>query len=78
VHGAPHGTAPHFADPQSDASSRGTKAAPLEQTLMLIAGVFIGYANSHRALITLYGWEVSRFDLVTETAAQRLLQAVQQ
>jgi len=75
THGAPHGIALHFADPESEPSRRATRLAPLEQTLILMAGVLNGYVNAHGALVTLYGWDVSQFNLAT-TRAQELSAAL--
>ncbi len=77
THGAPHGIALHFADPESEPSRRATRASPLEQTLILMAGVLNGYVNAHGALVTLYGWDVSQFNLATTRAAQELSAALQ-
>ncbi len=77
THGALHGIALHFVDPKSEPSRRATRAAPLEQTLILMAGVLNGYVNAHGALVTLYGWDVSQFNLATATAARQLSAALQ-
>ena len=76
THGASHGIALHFADPESEPSRRATRAAPLEQRLILMAGVLNGYVNAHGALVTLYGWDVSQFNLATTRAAQELSAAL--
>lgn len=77
THGAPHGVAAHFGDPRSEPSRRGTTAEPVEQTVMLIAGILNGYANAHGTLIALYGWDATIWDRATATAAQRLSAALQ-
>jgi hypothetical protein len=73
AHGALHGTAPHFADPDFEPSRRATGPAPLEQTVILMSGVLNGYDNAHRALVTLYGWEASLINTAMDSAARCLM-----
>jgi hypothetical protein len=44
---------------------------------MLIAAVLNGYAYTQGGLVTLYGWDASRFNLAPATAAQRFSAALQ-
>lgn len=76
MHGTPHGLTSHFTDPRADVATRGITAEPLEESLILTAGILNAYANAHGALVALYGWDGSRANLAIATAAQQLSTAL--
>jgi len=76
-HAATHGIVTHLVGPQSEPSKRGTAAAPLEQTVILTAGVLNGYANANGTLIALYGWDPSLWKLATAAAARQVSAVLQ-
>lgn len=76
THAAVHGVALHFADPSHDSTARRTTPEPWEHTLVVGGGLYASYATAHRALLVLYGWDVTDWDRHVHAAAQRIEEAL--
>lgn len=76
THGSTHGLQVHFASPMEDESRRQTASESIESSLILMAGLFNGFANAHGALIALYGWDATVMRDVQSEVAQRFSNAL--